>query len=257
MTLLRRLFGGGSQRQRAQTDAPPPLPAPENETVVIGDIHGRADLLSRLLDMLDPGTQIVTVGDYIDRGEESAEVLDILRRRQQAAPETFACLMGNHEKMMLDFLDRPEERGRRWLRNGGLQTLASFGVGQVNESSSPREMVRAGERLRTAMPEGMESWLRELPKTWNSGTLWVVHGAADPNVPMTRQDERVLLWGHQAFLRDARPDGLWVAHGHTVFDLPHMKRSRIAVDTGAYHTGRLTAARVLPAGEVEFIQAST
>lgn len=113
-------------------------PCPETPVGVIGDVHGCAELLEELLGRLDEAgvKHIVTVGDYVDRGERSADVLHMLRARSSETPETLVCLMGNHEKMMLDFLDRPVERGARWLRNGGLQTLASFGIGNASDTAS-------------------------------------------------------------------------------------------------------------------------
>lgn len=252
MRILKRLLGGSSDQQ-AEVELTPCRP--EAHVQIVGDVHGQAELLHKLLGQLATDSVIITVGDYVDRGEASAEVLDLIRTRQSAEPDRFICLMGNHERMMLDFLDQPEKRGARWLRNGGLQTLASFGVGGVSEASVGSAMVTARDKLRDSMPDGTEEWLRSLPLCWSSGNLWVVHGAADPALSMEDQDEKVLLWGHGAFLQQPRRDGIWVAHGHTVVPLPEQRRSRIAVDTGAYYTGCLTAASVMPSGEVDFIQA--
>lgn len=251
-----RVFGK-NQQDHAQYDHDYLPPQPLQPVAVVGDIHGCSDLLANLLDQLENRSceVIVTVGDYVDRGEDSAAVLSMLMAKSTATPERFVCLMGNHEKMMLDFLDRPEERGRRWLRNGGLQTLASFGIGGVTETAAEDLLRQTSETLRNALPEGMEDWIRGLPDRWSSGSLWVVHAAADPALPVNAQDKRTLLWGHGAFLTTPRRDGLWVAHGHTIVDMPEMRRSRISVDTGAYHSGRLTAAIIGPSGEVDFVQA--
>lgn len=229
---------------------------PDVAVGIVGDVHGCLSLLKGLCDQLDTEEHIVFVGDYIDRGEDSAGVLTWLQRVQQTYPTQVTCLMGNHEAMMLDFLDNPERRGPRWLAYGGLQTLASFGVHGAREIMRSEELVATRDRLQQAMPEGMETWLRSLPTSWSSGNLWVVHAAADPAVSMSEQTDDTFLWGCETFFQAPRSDGIWIAHGHTLTETPAQRNSRISVDTGAYHTGRLTAARCRPNGEVFFAQAS-
>ena len=221
--------------------------APDAPIQVIGDIHGRRDLLEKLLLQLESGPPVVCVGDYVDRGENSAEVLQMLYQR----PE-ITCLRGNHEDMMLGFLANPKAHGPRWLRNGGLQTLASFGIAGVTDTSGEHDLDAARSALQAAMGEQMIRWLKTLPLTHLSGNVAVVHAAADPTHPVDDQDPDHLLWGHPAFLRTTRKDGIWVVHGHTIVDQPQMDAGRIAIDTGAYATGRLTAA-CIGAGSVDFI----
>ena len=254
MTYLKRLFG--NRDPQPQTTAMSRPCSPENPVSIIGDIHGCYDLLLKLFDKIDENETIVTVGDYVDRGERSAEVLDWLMRTQKADPDRIICLLGNHEVMMLEFLDDPARKGARWLHHGGLQTLASFGVRGANELMPEDEIATLRDTLRKAMPEGLEDWMRGLPTSWSSGNLWIVHAAADPNTPMAEQSQRDFLWGNRSFLKTGRDDGVWVAHGHTVIEPPEQRNSRISVDTGAYHSGRLTAARCLPNGEVYFVQAT-
>lgn len=220
--------------------------APEIPFAVIGDIHGCDRLLSELISRLErlelPPQHVVCVGDYIDRGDESAAVLRRLHRLTLEAGVT--CLLGNHEDMLIDFLDRPERAGPRWLRYGGLQTLASFGLGPIAETA-PEEAWRAHrDALRLAMGEDLEAWLRRLPLFWRSGNIAVVHAGADPAVRLSDQSRRSLLWGHPEFSRTARQDGLWVIHGHTVVERIAHRDGRIGIDTGAYATGRLSAALV-------------
>lgn len=245
MSLLSRLFG-----RAAPTD---PGPRPDGPVSVIGDIHGRIDLLDQLLGQMPDDGTTVFVGDLIDRGDQSRAVLERIAELTTGAPGRFVCLMGNHEKMMLDFIDRTAERGGRWLRNGGLQTLASFGVSGVTDSSEGDLLLDARDDLRAALDPALEDWMRALPLSWRSGTLWCVHAAADPARPMTDQDPRVLLWGHRDFLSKPRRDGQWVAHGHTPVDTPAAAQSRIPTDTGAYYSGRLTAAHIRPGGAVTFL----
>ncbi|WP_392341867.1 metallophosphoesterase [Phaeobacter sp. BS23] len=130
---------------------------PELRFYVIGDIHGCDDLLAKLLGQLDPDLPVVCLGDYIDRGEQSAKVL----RRLMARPDIVA-LTGNHEAMLLDFLADPIPNAEIWLRNGGLQTLASFGVGGVSEQSSAADLESAAQTLRAVMGAEMIAWLETL-----------------------------------------------------------------------------------------------
>ncbi|MBT0958249.1 serine/threonine protein phosphatase [Alphaproteobacteria bacterium KMM 3653] len=227
---------------------------PEVPVQIIGDLHGCIDALDGLSNALDPDIQVVCVGDYVDRGEASAQVLSALMAKTSQASLPWVCLRGNHEEMLINFMDDPAQNGRRWLRHGGLQTLASFRVSGVTETSGETALRAARDALRSAMPDGMEGWLRRLPLTWNSGNLWVVHAAADPEREMTDQEPETLVWGDSAFLRAPRSDGNWVAHGHTVVDVPSAAEGRIAVDTGAYFTGNLTAALCKPDGNISFLR---
>lgn len=205
---------------------------------VLGDLHGRADLLTRFLNQA-PDRQIICVGDYVDRGNHSAEVLRIL----MAHPDII-CLSGNHEDMLLSFLEAPETEGARWLRFGGLQTLASFGVGGVTEHSGTPELRRARDDLVAAMGEDLHCWLRDLPTYWQSGNVAVVHAGADPAVAIVNQPVETLHWGHPDFARRVRRDGVWVVHGHIIVETPQIRDGRISIDTGAYATGRLTISHI-------------
>jgi serine/threonine protein phosphatase 1 len=219
---------------------PPPFPvvAPDQPFTAIGDIHGRVDLLRKALDQI-AHAPIICVGDYVDRGDHSADVLRLLITRPD-----IHCLAGNHEAMMLAFIDDPAKAGPRWLRYGGLQTLASFGVYAATETSDAKTLEAASDALKDAMGPQLIQWMRHLPTRWHSGNVAVVHAGADPSVPLDLQSEKTLLWGHPDFTQKARDDGVWVVHGHTIVDQPCAQNGRIAIDTGAYATGRLTAAHV-------------
>jgi serine/threonine protein phosphatase 1 len=237
MRFLSRLFGTGQV-------LPPDPVAP---LIVVGDIHGRADLLEELIGLLakhaDTQATLVFVGDYIDRGETSADVLGLLQALQDSIwPGTVICLQGNHEAMMLDFLDRPEEAGAFWLPNGGAHTLASYGIHPPDMSPGP--LLDARDALCDALRPRTQSWLRSLPLSHQSGNVFIAHAGADPHAPLDRQDATHLLWGHPEFATTPRRDGAWVAHGHTIQDQASAENGRIGVDTGAYATHRLTAALV-------------
>lgn len=247
MALLSRLFGA----KKPSFDAPI---APQQPFFAVADVHGFATKLHSLLEKIEtdhPDAPIVFVGDYVDRGEESADVLRTVMARDQDPKVT--CLIGNHEEMLLNFLDQPEVKGGRWLRYGGLQTLASFGIRGVKERSTGSELTQAADDLTQAMGEDMITWLRNLPTHWVSGNVAVVHAAADPNLPMSEQSAKTLRWGHPDFDTTPRADGVWILHGHTIVDQANATAGRIAIDTGAYATGRLTAAHVTT-GNVEFVQ---
>lgn len=220
--------------------------APECPFAAIGDVHGRDDLLAELLARLEgelpAGARLVFLGDYVDRGAQSAAVLRRLRALD--AEDRVTCLSGNHEAMMLDFLDDPATAGPRWLRNGGAETLASFGVGDAPAGPGAAAWDALRDGFRAAMGPGLERWLRARPLLWQSGNVAAVHAGADPGRPLAEQRDEALLWGHPDFATTPRTDGTWVVHGHTIVPRPLSDGGRIAVDTGAYATGTLTAALV-------------
>lgn len=248
MSLLNRLFGakGPQFNARIMPDAP---------FFAIGDIHGCAGKMHRLLAHIaakDSDAPTVFVGDYVDRGEQSADVVRHIM--EMDAAENVICLIGNHEEMLLNVLDDPQKHGARWLRYGGLQTLASFGVSGVATGATGGALDQAATQLRAAMGDVMIDWLRGLPTYWQSGNVAVVHAGADPTLPMVQQSAKTLRWGHPDFEDVVRTDGTWVIHGHTIVERPQTAAGRIAIDTGAYATGRLTAANVTD-GDVTFLGA--
>ena len=265
---VRSLLG----RKGRPADAPAPggeggetdLPRPDQPVYIVGDLHGRADLLELLLGLIDAHVggsgvddpQLVFVGDYLDLGPDSAETLARLRELTRDFPDNVVCLMGNHERMLLDFLTDPATRGPRWLRAGGAATLRSFRIdpAPLQDGGTPEMLRAAAADLARAMPEGLIDWLTALPLSWNSGNVWTVHAGADPAHDMDRQSARVLLWGHPDFEAVPRADDTWVVHGHVELDRPVYLDGRIALDTGAWRTGRLTACALRPDGHHDFLQ---
>ena len=224
----------------------------------VGDVHGRHDLLARLLeriraDAAESGAapRIVFLGDYVDRGEGARETIDMLRGFAETAEVAPVFLMGNHEQMLLDFLRDPST-GPRWLRNGGLQTMASYGVSAAGVMQSGDEAGAVRDALAEAMGRHVD-FLEALRLCHQAGNVFFAHAGADPAVPPEEQDVATLLWGSGRFHERVRDDGLWVVHGHIVVDLPSAEAGRIAVDTGAYFSGRLTAARI-SRGDVTFLE---
>lgn len=234
------MIGAWITKLRGNSTVFPPL-APAKPFYAIGDIHGRADLLKRALEHLSPADQIICVGDYIDRGENSAEVLRLLHDRRD-----IQCLKGNHEEMLLKFLEDPTGQGSRWLRYGGLQTLASFGVSGVTETTASSRLLEVRDALIAAMGPELINWIQALPLRFCSGNVAVVHAAANPETALQDQQQHHLLWGHPEFHKTPRRDGIWIVHGHTIVDSATARNGRIAIDTGAYATGKLTIAQIGP-----------
>lgn len=264
---MRSLFGRkpkGPARRAVDPAPPQDVPLPDRQTYIIGDIHGRADLLELMLELVDAhigGTaakdpKLVFVGDYIDHGPDGAVVLERMRDLQESFPRNVFCLMGSHERMLLDFLADPATRGARWLRSGAMDTLRAFGVAtaDLEYSTELDAFPNAAQDLRQRIPHDTLKWLENLPLSWSSGNLWAVHAGADPGHDMSTQSARVLLWGHPEFDGEPRGDEVWIAHGHTEVDAPRVTDGRISIDTGAWHTGRLTACAVRPDGRYDFLQ---
>ncbi|MHA1528870.1 MAG: metallophosphoesterase [Alphaproteobacteria bacterium] len=238
-----------------------PFPAPTHDGGVIyavGDVHGRHDLLIRLLERIfedaaayETIPKIVFLGDYIDRGEHARETIDLLIDLAQRPEAATVFLTGNHEQMLLRFLRDPTS-GSNWLRYGGLQTLMSYGVGGVGSLHAEGE----AQRIRGALVEALGphlGFIERLRVSYHAGNLLFAHAGADPALPADEQEIRTLLWGCKSFWKTDRDDGVWVVHGHFVVDQPSAERGRIAVDTGAYFSNRLTAARIAD-GEVTFLK---
>lgn len=239
---LPRLFG----KQRAPEPVSVPFSAPlspDASMAVVGDIHGCDRLLEILLRDIserDPEL-IVFVGDYIDRGDHSAQVLRRLFNLYLSAPDRHHFVCGNHEEMMLRFLDAPVENASRWLRYGGLQTLASYGVQVSSQQPDEVEAIRLRDSFARAVGAEILGWVRTMPKWFVNGNVAVVHAGANPAKPIREQSDRALLWGHRDFPMINRDDGTWVVYGHTIITDVTACGGRIGVDTGAYATGRLSA----------------
>lgn len=251
-----------AQALRRVPDSPDP-PAPARPVALVGDIHGRADLLDRLLARLDPWvemqagpTDLVFLGDYVDRGPDSAAVLRRLSALSAAAPERVTCLAGNHEAMLLDALSGPPHALALWLRNGGTETLESFGLalpGREEPEDPGGGLAAFQAAARAAIGPELLGWIEALPRLWRSGDVIAVHAALDPALPPESQPEEVLLWGRPSEYGRPRGDGLWVVHGHTVTRPAEIVGRRIAIDTGAWFSETLTAVLLCPGQPPRFL----
>ena len=235
MRWIKRLTRKSSRPDAIAFDAPLKPDAP---FFVVADIHGRFDLLESALRRVTESKEaipLVFVGDYVDRGPDSAAVLRHLFELQSANPNQITCLGGNHEEMLLGFLDDPIRFHRLWLRNGGDETLRSFGV-KLPGADAEAEILAARDQFLKALGPDLHAWLRDLPLNWKSGNVWVTHAGADPAVDMDRQDRNALVWGHPEFRKRPRDDGQWVVHGHTIVPEVTTQEGRISIDTGAFMT---------------------
>jgi len=209
---------------------------------IIGDLHGRLDLLEQMLEQISvrAGTQPVRrvfVGDMVDRGPDSIGVLRRLHGLSIEAPGTTLCLMGNHERMLLDFLKNPERHGPRWIAAGGTDTLASAGIDPWKRTPMPQ----LAEQLRTALGPEVLNWLNALPLYWQTGVIGVTHAGASPTQGLPDQSADRLLWGARGVSEPPRNDGMWIAQGHDIVPRVQLAAGRIMVDTGAWRSGILSA----------------
>ncbi len=197
----------------------------------IGDIHGSLRKLQSLIERCEqyadgkPMT-LIFLGDYIDRGPESAGVIGYIIDLQARLPEEVIALKGNHEAIALDVIDgvMPAEH---WLAQGGAATLRSYGVRSASE-----------------LPGAHVHWLRSLPLSHDDGRRFFVHAGIDPNKPLNAQEDTDLFWIREPFLSERRDHGRLIVHGHTPTKgrKPDLRTNRLNIDTGAVFGGPLTAA---------------
>ncbi len=210
----------------------------------MGDIHGRADLLAQVRDEIArdlaqrPIAESLTIclGDYVDRGPDSAGVLDLLAA--QPFPTRLIPLRGNHEVMMQAFFREPAELGA-WRRFGGLETLASYGVA-TEEAAMGRGYEAARQSLLRRLPESHRALLEKLELSVTVDDYFFCHAGVRPGIPLKRQAERDLLWIRHDFLSWRGDFGKIVVHGHTPVPKAEILPNRISIDTGAFSSGRLT-----------------
>jgi len=217
-----------------------------NRVYVIGDIHGQRELLSLLMtsilhdaDRPHPiRCHLVFLGDYIDRGNNSADILKIFL--ESGSADNMIFLKGNHEQMLLDVCSGRIDAAMLWMKVGGQATLASFGVDlQKIDLTDPHEVIRCA---RTYIDESLRAWMEALPLFHRIGDYYFVHAGVRPGRALARQKAQDQLWIRTEFSRSKRNHGAMIVHGHTIYpDGPFIAPNRIGIDTGAYRTGRLTA----------------
>lgn len=233
------------------------------DTVIyaIGDIHGRLDLLDRIhrsiADDVAQRTasrrQVVYLGDYVSRGPDSAGVID---RVCDWLPDGFSriALKGNHEDLLLRFLDGETDTGRHWLDFGGLEAMSAYGIEIPDrEARDDASVIALGRELARRLPASHLEFLRALQVKHTAGSYFFVHGGVRPGVPLEEQSERDCLWIRKAFLNSEADHGAIVVHGHCISEEPEIRPNRIGIDTGAYRSGILSCL-VLDGATRSFIQ---
>ncbi|KRR24149.1 metallophosphoesterase [Bradyrhizobium lablabi] len=212
----------------------------------VGDVHGRADLLSEITARIDDDirrrpiahTIEVYLGDYIDRGPDSKTVLDLLAVRLVA--NHAVCLRGNHEAVMEGFLQDPAILPY-WLQLGGMQTLASYGIEPRDENETAFNLHR---HFVDAFPRAHELVMRCLRDQFSCGDFLFVHAGIRPGVPIEHQDPNDLIWIRDEFLDSTQRHERFVVHGHTPVPHPDIRHNRINIDTAAWRTGTLTCVAI-------------
>ena len=254
-------------RADSETRSAPPAPqritqAPEGLCLyAVGDIHGRMDLLLRLVEQIDADAaglpegvkpQIIFLGDYIDRGLQSRDVIEYFT---SGALDRYdpVFLLGNHEEALLRFLQEVNF-GTQWTRFGGGETLYSYGFAPPNSRASlnsHEEMAKVREAwtklweaFRERLPESHLSFFQSLKPYHVAGDYLFVHAGLRPGLSLDEQSQRDMLWIREEFLDDALPFDHLIVHGHTPEDAIYRDDRRIGLDTGAFLTGKLSAARL-------------
>ena len=224
-------------------------PAPDGLTLyLVGDIHGRLDLLRAMHRQIDDDTwrqgggpvREIYLGDYIDRGPSSAGVVSALLDRAARVETVF--LRGNHEQILLDLL-AGHNCLEDWLHVGGVATLMSYGVapGLITRIVSPAAIRR---QLEAALPAEHRSFYETTRLYAPLGPYLAVHAGVRPGVRLDQQTPMDLLCIRREFLEYAGDLGFIVVHGHTPAMAPELRPNRINIDTGAFATNRLTGLRI-------------
>jgi serine/threonine protein phosphatase 1 len=225
--------------------AEPSVP-PGYRVYAIGDIHGRLDLLDDALARIEADNEgrgqaqvvIVFLGDLIDRGPSSAQVIERARTYRRPGFRT-VFINGNHEEVLLRLLRGESQFLKDWLKFGGAECARSYGISSTALKRTDPD--RAVEVLREKIPKPDQEFLESFVDTFRIGTYLFVHAGVRPGVPLPEQKQSDLRWIRQPFLDNEDDHGFIVVHGHTIANQIDVRGNRIGLDTGAYRTGVLTA----------------
>lgn len=228
----------------------------------VGDIHGRIDLLQKmqamiLADARAEGTDrklLIFLGDYIDRGPSSLEVLDFLidnEKSNQALGFESIFLKGNHEDYFMRFLANGD-LGKAWLNNGGAALLRNFDL-EISAKSSDEEFLETAILLRRLLSPRLRQFLTGLRTHYDNGHYFFVHAGIRPGIALDQQSVRDMLWIRREFTKSKADHGKIIVHGHTIVEEPEVHSNRIGIDTGAYLSDHLTCA-VIKKEQVRFLQ---
>lgn len=215
----------------------------------VGDIHGQRAMLEDALALIEADggrdARVVFLGDFVDRGPDSAGVIETLSRGQ-AEGRDWVCLLGNHDRMFKWFMEEPPQHdphmlvGYHWFHDniGGVETMASYGV-ELPGRSRLREIHRVAL---DAVPPAHVEFLNRLETHHEEGDLLFVHAGIRPGVPLEQQTEDDLIWIRDEFHDDPRPHPWLVVHGHTPVERARHYGNRVNLDTGAGYGRPVTVA---------------
>ena len=230
-------------RRKAPETGPPAVPK-GSRVYAVGDVHGRADLLTELHRAIAADAagyaghkRIVYLGDLIDRGMESRRVIETLLDEPLPGFEA-VYLMGNHEYALISFLDDPETIAG-WLSWGGREMLYSYGI-ECGLSPSPKELHNLAGELKMTMPREHLAFIENTELCHRAGDYYFVHAGIRPGVPLEDQHFEDQLWIRDEFIESEEDHGAVIVHGHTITPEPELHGNRIGLDTGAFHSGILT-----------------
>lgn len=223
----------------------PTIP-PGQRVYAVGDVHGRLDLLDRLLAMIDADdracaaaeTTLIFLGDLVDRGPDSAGVVERVRQLD-ASGRDVRVVLGNHEEVFLAALDGDARALKLFCRIGGRETAISYGIGEQDYAGMDYDAL--GAALAAAVPADHRSFLARGSDMEIVGDYAFVHAGVSPSRPLDQQRGTDLRWIRDPFLGSRAPLEKVIVHGHTIVDDAEITDHRIGIDTGAYVTGRLTA----------------
>lgn len=235
--IFNRLFRSGGMR------GVPALP-PGRRVYAIGDIHGRLDLLGELGEAIERDdsarppaqTTVIMLGDLVDRGPDSRGVLDFAQK--WALLRELRFISGNHEEMFLGAFNE-QSMFRGFLRFGGIETLASYGLDASEMIDT--DFAEVSHRMKRAVPKEDRKFMRSFEISIRMGDYLFVHAGINPAIALDQQHPHDCRWIREPFLGHGGDLGCMVVHGHTVTEQIEMRDHRIGIDTGAYDSGVLTA----------------
>lgn len=213
----------------------------------MGDIHGRLDLLENLYQQIIHDAKgfsgrviLIYLGDFIDRGEHSKQVIDFLMTVQQPQ-EAFESiyLRGNHEQILLDFL-HDENVARSWLLFGGKEMLASYDIHIQRIPIKKNDLISLQQRLLDSLPDSHYQFIKNTQFFYTMGSYFFVHAGVNPKKRLNKQKHNDFLWIRESFIDYPKPFEKIIVHGHTIAETVQLLPNRIGVDTGAYESGVLS-----------------
>lgn len=233
---------------------------PSKRLVAIGDVHGRWDLLSTLIRAInakistlpDKQAKLIVLGDFIDRGPGSSQVVELLRKAS-GHYANFVVLRGNHEESFIAAAHGDGHAQKLWLTHGGQAMLQSFGIEPPYERE---DSFSFAARLREGIGIDVLEWMMDLPVQLYEPPYFFCHAGIRPGVPLHKQDQQDMLWIRREFMESTLDHKAIIVHGHNVVKDVQVHTNRISLDTGAYRSGNLSAA-ILDSEQIVLLQTVT